>query len=302
MSQMVGNDPQFSSVHILRPYNGFETVYQGQAPETLLMWSEISSAGVNTGLDPLAGRSGYSPNLVAGLSVPYGAKLSIWLPMVAITAARDNTTGIPTMVYSWRAMFRIRNLRDYDLARKQFHMPMQRDGIPDTTASPTARVTIPSAVETIKVNNGYYYPASAATSQGRVMNSAGIQSLFVRREEPVTGSTQYIKSPIFAGPVFGEIQQGSLPVTPKFGGASGKSYLPFWFLYETEAKGDELVLGCYKEADGGGTLTNWDFAADAQDEIMSALFGTDVGDLIAQEGPFPSLGAYVLYGKGAMGT
>lgn len=295
---MSRQDASYSKAFIMRPYTGFETQYQAENARTLLMWSENGQP-----LDQRAGDTGYSPNLVRGLPVPFGARVAIWLPYIQFTNAVDASspafTLIPQGFYGWRIGWRLRTLRDYRLNRKPFHYPKTSAGVPDSGA---ARSIVPVAWETAVADQAIYTPPNSVL--GVTARSMSVAQTFLRREDALTGAAHIYDAPLLpaSSPTRGELSQGVLPTdSPAFPTSDGnKAYRPMWLVYETKARGDELLLGCYKDTTGGTADGAWDFQTGGVDAPLSAIFGSDVGEIFEETtGPFPFLGAFVLYGSDA---
>lgn len=95
----MSNDSQFSIVKVLKPFPDFETVYQGKTHTT-----PVAFPGT---LDPQAGQEGYASTLLAGIPVPLGAQLQIWVP------ACFTPDGSTQVLYRYEFVFRLRSLRDF---------------------------------------------------------------------------------------------------------------------------------------------------------------------------------------------
>lgn len=286
------NDAQFSLTATLRPYQGFDAQpggagtgsYQGVAGTTPILFTEGGKP-----LDPLAGTTGYSKRLVKGLSVPFGARVSIWVP--AATLFRNT-------VYDWFVIWRQRNVFDYRVSRLPFHYPKQGQGQADTTAGDAGpRVVIPSAYQTIVFNGiGPGFGNAAATSGDSAQSDA--QELLKVASVGFPFGTPPLLPPIpgiAAGVLNGVIEQGI--IDPNALGLFTSS----WITWDMQAVGDEMIVGCIKDANlrngsASGT-TNWDFTVSqvaGGDNVFGILFGnTQAGGF---NPPFPDFGVYVNVG------
>jgi hypothetical protein len=139
-----------------------------------------------------------------------------------------------------------------------------------------------------------YTQAEPATVQGTVAQNA--------RTELYTCGGQYAGlppvwgNPIMPGGAVGAIQQGVLdPAT--FPGAFVGATASFYQLIETQAAGDELVVGLTR-SDVGELLPNWQFSQNParMDRAVSVFLG--IGSTVpTATGPLPDIGVYVLVGS-----
>jgi len=263
------NDPQFGLTAILRPYAGFDSLtagpdssYQGLNGSIPIMFTEGGVA-----LDPLAGKPGYSKALLKGLGVPFGARMSVWLPIVGIFSEIARS-------YSWLFIWRQRNVFDYRVERIPFHYPKQGLGIPDTTPTdqPPGRIIIPAAVHSIIVND-------LAPPAGFVASSGIRPEVFIPGLAAAPSSSPLAPTTGLAG----VIQQGLIDPNVFNDGA-----LPMFQTVEVQAVGDELLIACAKP-----DAANWDFASLGQDAVFSLLFGGNMGAVGSSTAPFVDIGIYV---------
>jgi len=273
------NDPQFGLTAILRPYVGFDAItpgvssYQGQSGQIPIMFTEGSVA-----YDPQAGMPGYSKRLVKGLAVPFGARISLWLPIMS--AFGPNST---TVNYRWQIIWRQRNVFDYRIQRIPFHYPKQGLGAPDdplTGDTPVDRVVIPAAQHTIVINDPGPDPTAAAP--GAI--SVPIKEQFQPGRPTMNPPLGPVVPGITVGNQIGVIEQGVSTLSSFLG------YAPTFCTVEVQAIGDEFLLACTKL----GSNLNWDFTnanpVFGEDVGFGALFGT-AGGLIPAG--FPDVGIYV---------
>lgn len=290
------NDPQFGLTAILRPYVGFDAqtggveCYQGVSGDTPIMFTE---GGVV--FDPQAGKPGYSKRLIKGLSVPFGTRISIWLPSLTTFSGTEDST---TVKYTWQLIWRQRNVFDYRAQRIAFHYPKQGIGVPDLTAGdqPPERVIIPAAGHSIIVNSAN--PGSSTSATVDPFDAIG--QVFSERFRPTKaiGMSALPLAPAVPGIVpptpMAIVAQGILD----FGALGAKAYFPIFQTVEVQALGDELLIACTKDVSSTGSFVNWDFTAVLQDLLFSFIFGTVVQpnseNLLG--GPFPDLGVYVNVG------
>jgi hypothetical protein len=257
-SGFVAADAQFTLANVLKPFPGFETVYQGA--------SHANPVAFPGGTDPRAGEVGISANLIAGHPIPLGARVLVWIP-VAVLA--------PTVtIYEYTFVWRLRNTRDYRVnavRRPPFHFGKQRPGAPDSSVAPVVpRFVIPAACDVVMYEQAE--PAAFGSGVMRVVN----QSYRIG-----DGGGQV--EPLLPSGGIGIFQQGVLdPNTATPQGASDPIFQPIWM----DAMGDELIILAKPQNVAG----NWDFAG--TDLPFSNIYGT--GN--AAHAAFPDVGIYVFTG------
>jgi len=248
--------PEFGIAHLLRPYEGFEAIYEGVLATTPIMVTEG-----NQSRDPIAalGTTGYDPELVRGLNTVVGARVLICLPSLSM----NELNGEP---YTWKFTWRYRNLFDHRItqeARASYHLAKQGLGIADVGgANPGARVVIP------------------AMAQSLVFNQTEPDAGFVHaqshlRAEDMQPQAARDQLPLMPNGANGAIQQGLLPSTTQFYTA------PMYVVHEVQALGDELIIGFNRNL---GQHNNWAFAT--IDLHIANFLGSET----------PDLGVYVLMG------
>lgn len=275
MSENVLADPQFNVASILRPFEGFEAVYNGQSVDTPLMFTVNGTA-----LDPLAGTVGYSPKLLKGLSVPYGARIVLWLPIVAgIQVSEAFATSL--WYYKWTVSWRLRNVYDFRQSRIPFHYPKQGAGVADTNYPPQtrARVVIPAAVNSI------------AFTQVAPVAPSSITTTTVLNADITSPNSAAVSLPFLPDGTLGYYQQGLL--NP--GAVAGEvvASQPLYIPYEIQCEGDELLLGMTRPSspDVGSAAASGTWAFSGVDGQISLLFGNGSGTA------YPDIGVYVSAGS-----
>lgn len=257
----MSNDSQFSIVKVLKPFPDFETVYQGKTHTT-----PVAFPGT---LDPQAGQEGYASTLLAGIPVPLGAQLQIWVP------ACFTPDGSTQVLYRYEFVFRLRSLRDFrnpaaGAPRPPWHLAEQRPGQPDTSdpANPV-RFVIPGAVA------GIQFPAEEVAGFA--------QAIINVRDAQYAPIASGIQAPLAPDGSNGVVQQGILDPGVAPGAAGDPIFTPF----AMPAYGDELIVLAYPPSN----LGNWDFAG--SDLAFSYIYGTGNG---LRATPLESTGVYVLSG------
>lgn len=259
MAENVLADAQFGIARILRPYAGFDAAsgagsYQGKPSETPIMLTEGGQA-----LDEQAGQPGYSPVLVRGLPVPYGARVTIWVPLVAPVLESTGPTG-----YVWGVVWRLRNTFDFRQRRIPYHYPKQAAGVPFMGGE---RVVIPAASQSVVYNQSE--PSTAFLPAVQTCYAEAIQFQYsLNLLAPLTPSGSY-----------GTIEQGLINTNPTVEALSTT-----YQVAELQALGDEMLIGLYRAG------APWDFGVGGVDQQLSTVLGSNYGT-------YPDIGVYVLAGS-----
>ncbi len=269
-------EANLSVVSVLRPWAGFETLYEGQPAARPLMFSltdqKVSSGGQP--LDPGAGppaKAGFDPHLLRGLAVPYGAKVVFWFPAIYAVGRAGVTSPIP---YRWQIRWRLRSVADNNLFRIPFHIGDAYKGAPDTSGGPAEqRLLIPAATEPVIFTDTE--PVSVFST---AIRQEWEQTLIVNPRSQITNY------PLLPDGHDGYFQQGVFD--PGAGIPGSTAGMPLYQTYTCIAGGDEMLLQVNRDATD---VANWTFGTtDAQ---LSALFGSG-----SPSGPYPGIGVYVSTG------
>lgn len=246
MSLVVLPDAQWTMCRVLKPIPNFEALYQGK-PGT----RPIAFPGI---LDLYASRGtqGYDPNLIAGLTVPLGSKVTIWIPQTIADGADTESAPVVNALYQYQILWRMRTVRDFRVGQAEgqvssvqsysgYHLPTNALGQPQAvTVGPSpsnARYYLPGASETMAFEQ-------TEPSDG----SAGVLNLRSQRLQLVT-------DPIWTRPLTPNgddavWEQGAY--TNSSAAATGG---PAYSAFTTIAKGDELCILAWKV----DTDPVWDF-------------------------------------------
>jgi hypothetical protein len=221
-NKFVTADPQFGNGIILRPFEGFDAVYNGISALTPIMWSPGGEA-----LDSQAGKPGYSHGLLKGMSVPFGARIVLWLPVFG-------TSSQPVNPYSWQIFWRIRNLYDYRQQRIPYHIAKQSPGAPDTTPiTGGPRVLIPACVQSV-----VYAAAEAFSGVNPVAQTQNVHAeVVVNPGSGLLAGVPTTVTPLTPTGTHGMIKQGVFSETIATAGN------PSWTAIEVQAIGDEMLIG-----------------------------------------------------------
>jgi hypothetical protein len=228
-------DAQFGTVRTLRPFDGFEAVYQGANARKPLMWTEQGRAIDEAGQEGLAG---YASNLIRGIEVPLGSRIILWIPSAVYILIAE------VLPYTWDFTWRIRNLHDYNLKRNPWHLPKQGAGTADTTPGTGGpRVLIPASTQSI-----VYTQAEPADPNARV-----VQAIHPESYTGADSSSGLEQLPLIPNGTNGYYEQGVLD--PNISATAG---VPTYFLHEMQAMGDELLIGMRRQQDQDPD--EWDFS------------------------------------------
>ncbi len=297
VSQNVLADAQFTVAKVLRPFAGFEDVYQGQS-----VLVPIAFPGT---LDEDAGKPGFSPYLLKGLAVPMGAKVQLWFPAVV-----GSLEGSPIADYKYLLIWRLRNVADFTTRQRPYHLSKEADGAPDTFLAPTSpnRLVLPAATETVV----YQQPEPATLPAPFLTPGPGLGAL---RTETIAVPSDLGETfasaglpllPPNAAPNFangfpvppgtntaplGAYQQGV--IDPRYSNTAPTALFRPYF---TVAKGDELIIVCTRNNPNESILA-WDFSG--PDFEFSNLYGTNAFPPAGTTShkPFTDLGIYVFTGS-----
>jgi hypothetical protein len=294
VSQNVLADAQFTLASVLRPFDGFEAVYQGQS-------SLVPIAFPGT-LDPDAGRPGFSPYLLAGLPVPLGAKVQLWFP--AVVGLSDDQ---PVLDYKYLLIWRLRNVGDFQRRRLSYHLLKESYGAADTLLAPAepARFVLPAATETVVYQQAEPLPIPPLlTGPGPGQGVLRTETIAVPSDSaellPSVGlpllppnAAPNFASPFPAAPSvtpLGAYQQGV--IDPQYALVAPYALFRPYF---TVAKGDELIIVAARNSAAAAPL--WDFST--FDFQFSNLYGTNAfpPSGTTSHKPFPDLGIYVFTGS-----
>lgn len=267
MSQNVLSDAQMGMFQVVRPFVGFEAVYQGKPGSV-----PIAFPGT---LDPDAGKPGLLPNLLAGIPVPLGSRMLLQIPMVGDSNTEDVVTLLDN--YEYQLIWRTRNQQAYAMAAaagrqvSAYHLPSEAPGRTQLSYIPGA-----SDVEIFE--------------QNEAVTGASVLNVVQQRYRPkVTPSwvAPLLPSPQ-SGILSGAWQQGVYRADPSAAEGVGPTWVPLWL----DACGDELLILVYKV----NTDEAWDFTDAAKDRGFSNTYGTDNG----QEPNNPNIG--IIVSSGTMGS
>src|SRR5258706_10912335 len=261
-------DAQLTTVRVLRPFAGFEKIYQGKDSLIPIAFPGVPDARAQ------AHKPGFDPRLLAGISVPEGARVLLWLPMCFTNDIQSLT---PFQFYEYRLIWRYQNLASYRdpparAKRTPFHFARQSPGAFDTTlgAPGIPRGTIPASWHAI--------------AHEEVEPTTGASTLNIRVEQiiPRLDDIRLFFRPLLPSGQEAVVEQ-AITEPALVAGPVMPIFVPFW----TDAEGDELIIFANRvDTEQGET---WDFTDNAKDFAFSNIYGTGNGT----HSIFRDLGTYM---------
>ena len=94
-------DAQFTTTRILKPFAGFERVYQGKASSVPIAFPGVRDERA------VAGDANIDPNLLAAYPVPLGSRVLLQFPICV--APNTDTEASAFQFYSYTLIWRFRN-------------------------------------------------------------------------------------------------------------------------------------------------------------------------------------------------
>lgn len=223
------------------------------------------------GLDPDAGKPGFDPNLLAGLSVPLGSRLLVQIPMTI-------NKYTPVAGYSYQFIWRTRNQQQLVSAIESgrstaaYHLPAIEPGRREIQATPASGLIFIPGASDVEVFE-------------EAEPGSGFATLNVRQQRYIPQVISSWVQPLTPSGSKGVWQQGAYQFTSNVE-CAGPSWLPLWF----DASGDELMVLAYKL----DTATPWDFVV--ADLAFSNTYGTNASALPNN----PNIG--IIVSSGTMGA
>jgi hypothetical protein len=278
-------DAQAGLVATLRPYQNFESVYQGFPGSIPIMFTVGGQI-----LDGQAGKPDYSPFLLAGLPTPIGARVALWLPYSGDPSAGGSLLA---EVYNWTLVWRIRNVADFRQTRTAFHYPKQGPGASNSVGPDAGpRFVIPAMYQSIVFSDpGPRRVGTAAGGPGVFMESACSRLTADHFQPPRLLDTldfgRYNR-PVLPSGATGVFEQGLVDSSL----ASGDVGLPAFLAVDVTAMGDDMLLACTKDATSGNASATWNFNSANADLPFSRIFGQ--GGTVPSVTPLTDIGIYVM--------
>jgi hypothetical protein len=269
MSELTTADAQFSIARVLKPFPGFVNVYEGELGSRPIAFPGVLDDNALT-TPPLPQTNGFDPNLIAGISVPLGSKVLLWIP----TTNRTNNA-----TYRYQIIWRMRNLKDYQTSRKAYHLSRQSKGSNDQFVIPAAVSSIPLPDPTSPNPNPLIVQLAQQFIDVAVLYD-GNDAVYA----PI-GANDAVISPR-AGNPDAALQQGTVA------SAVWNNQSVFFQPYMTTCLGDEMLILASKPSGAA-----WDFSSGAPPEDFD--FGALYGDLGTLNPGSRDAGIYVFTGTAA---
>jgi hypothetical protein len=251
MTDAVLADAQFGIARVLRPFAGFEDVYQGQPGNVPI--------AIPGDLDVDAGKEGFNPNLIRGQAVPFGSKITLWIPTILSTIQ-----GQP-IPYAYQVIWRLRNLRDFRANRSAYHFPRQE-------IAEDNEFVIPSAKKVILFEGPNALQEDSNTAR-QSQTSASFEALQM--------NTNLETPPLTPSGSNAAIQQG-------LGADAAPQETSSYNAIQMDAEGDEMIILVTIRT---STTRDWDFGIGGDDNNFSRFYGSGSGKT------FRDLGIYVFTGS-----
>lgn len=256
---------QFGMAKLLRPYKGWETVYQGRSSLEQILWLPTDKDYNGIAYDPLADKPEYADTLANAMSVPLGAKLYIWLPRIGYA------DGATRAGYQWMIGWRLRTLNCF-MQKKSgpYHLPFFTQRAAGKGIG--AVIPLPYSVDGV-----VYEQAEEVGLALQRQHFKQPESYNYPNQSNVDHGASAARNPTNDDVMF--LQQG----IPVVNGSSPTVEGGFMCL-EKVAKGDELVVSCFRANTALGT---YNFATGSVDASIKTYVNSP-------DNPF--LGVYVIVG------
>jgi hypothetical protein len=264
-SEVVLPDAQWTMVRYLKPFPNFEQVYQGKSGVFPIAFPGI--------LDVFAQRkvAGYDPNLIAGITVPLGSRVTIWIPQTINDGIEVDLDPQVNALYQYQILWRMRTPRDFRAGQgmgqtsavqqySSYHVPTSSFGQPQTV---TVVRPDPNAL--------YYLPGSMRTVAFEQSEPvSGVPSVIHLRGEYL----QPVSDPIWTPPFTPAGQQAVWQQGTYTNSAAPNTGGPAYLTFTTDVEGDEMTILASKI----DPTPDWDFTTTAPgDQAFSNTYGNNRG-------------------------
>ncbi len=266
-------------IRVLKPFPNFESRYQGVSGTF-----PIAFPGVLDNFSA-AGTEGYDPNLIAGMTVPLGSQISIWIPQTIEDGIAEEGPPIVNALYQYQILWRMRSIKDYNVGQAKGQMTPTQD-----YSSYHLR------------NNALGQPQSQGQDPAlkRYFLAGAIETIVLTQTEPSGGVPvpshlrgQYLQTvadPIWVPPLTpsgaSAVWQQGAYTRSNTAACGGPSFL----IYTTVARGDEMAILASKI----DTDNPWDFTATDPGDVA---FSNTYGNNNSQNFTLPTGGILVTTGK-----
>lgn len=268
---------QWSTAKILKPFDNFESVYQG-----ISALRPIAFPGT---FDPMvvAGVAGFNSTLISGFPVPLGARLLFWFPLCFFGYE------VPRL-YRFQLLFRLRSIEDHNdsiqllnrdpKSQIQYHLQRREMGIPDAPGGPDLAI-IPACAQSI----AFVQQEPAGDKANTTTNLRG--NFIVPDGELIGDGATNSPAPLDPAGDPATMTQGVFPAAT--GDTPGG---PVYYPYVCDAVGDEVIILARRQIIDDPDNDTWDFDDVTKDLAFSTTFGTDDGT----RSPLQTSGIFLLTG------
>lgn len=272
MSQVVLMDGQWTMCRFLRPFPNFERVYQGKDGSI-----PIAFPGE---LDLFAQRGvvGYDPNLLSAITVPYGSRVTIWIPQTIAGYAVN-------ALYQYQILWRMRNVRDFRAGQAEGQVtPVQNYSGYHLTTSGFGQPEVAAAQPNTQ-NSRHFLPGATKTHAFvETEASLGLPAIINLTGEMLVPTLD----PIWVQPLTPKGNPGIWQQGTYVASSHANNGGPSWLTFTCDAMGDEMSILAYKIPPGEGPFTAWDFTTpDPGDLSFSNTYGNGNGQ--NSQSPFTSI-------------
>lgn len=288
MSLVVLPDAQWTMCRVLKPFPNFERVYQGKAGTLPIAFPGI--------LDLYAERAtqGYDPNLIAGLTVPLGSRVTIWIPQTITDGADTESAPVVNALYQYQIIWRMRTVRDFRVGQAQgqvsavqtyssYHLPTNALGQPQA-----------QTVGLSPANQRYFLPGATRTVafEQAEPTGGGPGVIHLRGEQ-----LQPLADPIWTRPLTPSGANAVWEQGAYTNSSAANTGGPAYFTFTTDAEGDELCILASKI----DTDPVWDFTTSTNGGLATTgdiAFSNTYGNNNGKNQALPTSAILVTTGTG----
>jgi hypothetical protein len=268
-----------SVARILKPNLDFELLFEGELAASpndqstaKIPFFEWPNRQPPTVRDPLAGKPGFDPNLLAYVPVPKGATIQLYIPFIYTVGAVSGPT-----YYRYWVTFRDMSLAYSNTLQQQgqgsqSHIPYQGPGADDSVVNPAEpRFIINAGVHSVGVHQPapppWYLQGGTMTTPVKLSNELALHP------EPLVPRPMAVNPVLIAAGVYGVHQQG---VTDPAHDDQANSAAGQWF--ELVAQGDQMLISVDRMWTGAEPATagsaNWGLTQAGMDAFFAFTYGS----------------------------
>ncbi len=275
MTETVLSDSQYGIGRLLRPFSTYDSVYQGQSCKRPIQFTEGGVALADSASD-VTRDSASDPSLIRGVDVPMGSKILLLLPaLVPVPAWQQNALSVG--FYRYFLIWRFKSVNEYRESHllDGYHIDRRAIGAPDaftkrflkiaafSSSSYASAEPLPPTLSSLEGG----YPLATVDDTIQTIKMLATTQDEEDSDDVVVNQWPYM--PLIPDGSDGHYQQGVLSNTRGM-----NKYAPSWIVHETCAKGDELLIGIFRDApsSNGSVPENlWNFSAGADTDLFDFL-------------------------------